>query len=133
MAQFRNDYKLRMDGVSGKPFTPEELTTNTQPINTNKETIMNLRTINLTLVDNNPNLKAADKIVFQQLNYITEHTDSQAQQTILMSGKVAEALAQHNKKRIQVVDKEILRNTGREVNLEPVEIFDLTWQVVRVA
>ena len=120
MAQFRNDYKLN-------------ITTNTQPININKETTMNLRTINLTLVDNNPNLKAADKIVFQQLNYITEHTDSQAQQTILMSGKVAEALAQHNKKRIQVVDKEILRNTGREVNLEPVEIFDLTWQVVRVA
>lgn len=92
-----------------------------------------LRTINLTLVDNNPNLKAKDKIVFQTLNFITEHNDDRTIQQVLMSGDVATALDTHNKKRLETVDKEILRNTGRDVMLEEVEIFDLQWQVVRVA
>lgn len=92
-----------------------------------------LRTLNLTLVDNNPNLKAAQKIVFQALNYITDHCDDRTKQQILMSGKVAEALEEHNKKRVKVVDKDIERTTGRKVMLEEVEIFDLDWQVVRVA
>lgn len=92
-----------------------------------------LRTLNLTLVDNNPNLKAKAKIVFQSLNYVTEHTNDQTIQQILMSGDVAKALDKHNSKRTEVVDKEILRNTGRDVMLEEVEIFDLEWQVVQVA
>lgn len=100
---------------------------------TNEENTMTLRTINLTLIDNNPNLKTQDKIVFQELNYITEHTDQQAQQMLLMTGKVSEALEKHNSKRVETVDKDILRNTGKKVFLEPVEIFDLQWQVVRVA
>lgn len=102
-------------------------------INKGENNMTNLRTINLTLVDNNPNLKAAEKVVFQQLNYMTEHSDDQSIQQILMSGKVAEALAEHNKKRVKVVDKDILRSTGREVMLEEVEIFSLNWQIVRVA
>ena len=92
-----------------------------------------LRTLNLTLVDNNPNLKAAKKIVFQSLGFITEHTNDQTIQQSLMSGDVAKALEKHNEKRVKVVDKEILRNTGRDVMLEEVEIFDLEWQVVQVA
>lgn len=103
-------------------------------IKTTGETKMSkLRTLNLTLVDNNPNLKAAKKIVFQSLGFITEHTNDQTIQQILMSGDVAKALEKHNEKRVKVVDKEILRNTGRDVMLEEVEIFDLEWQVVQVA
>lgn len=92
-----------------------------------------LRTLNLTLVDNHPDLKAAEKIVFQQLNYVTEHTDDQTIQQVLMTGDVESALAKHNAKRAKVVDKSILRNTGRDVFLDEVEIWDLSWQVVRVA
>jgi len=92
-----------------------------------------LRTINLTLVDNNSNLKAGEKIVFQQLNYITEHNDDQSIQQILMTGDVAKSLINHNKMRSNIVDKDILRSTGRDVMLEDVEIFDLDWMVVRVA
>ena len=91
-----------------------------------------IRTVNLTLVDNNPNLKGKAKIVYQELNYVTEHTDDRTIQQVLISGDVATALEKHNKVREQTVDKEILRNTGRDVMLEPVEIFDLQWQVVRV-
>lgn len=102
-------------------------------IKTGDTQMTTLRTINLTLVDNNPNLKAKDKIVFQTLNFITEHNDERTIQQVLMSGDVATALDKHNKKRLETVDKEILRNTGRDVMLEEVEIFDLQWQVVCVA
>ena len=102
-------------------------------IKTGETQMTTLRTINLTLVDNNPNLKAKDKIVFQTLNFITEHNDERTIQQVLMSGDVATALDKHNEKRLSTVDKEILRNTGRDVMLEEVEIFDLQWQVVRVA
>jgi hypothetical protein len=103
--------------------------------NTTGETNMKtaLRTINLTLVDNNSNLKGEEKIVFQKLNYVTEHNDDQSIQQILMSGAVAKSLEQHNILRVKVIDKEIRRNTGRDVMLEEVEIFDLDWMVVRVA
>lgn len=92
-----------------------------------------LRTLNLTLVDNHPDLKAAEKIVFQQLNYVTEHTNDQTIQQVLMTGDVESALAKHNKKRESVVDRQILRNTGRDVFLEPVEIWDLEWIVIQSA
>ena len=100
---------------------------------TKGETNMTLRTINLTLVDNNPNLKGKDKIVFQKLNYVTEHNDDQSIQQILMTGRVSESLETHNYLRSETIDKDIQRNTGRDVMLEDVEIFDLDWMVVRVA
>lgn len=103
--------------------------------NTNKgDTNMGtLRTLNLTLVDNHPDLKAAEKIVFQQLNYVTEHTNDQTIQQVLMTGDVESALDKHNAKRAKVVDDAILRNTGRDVFLKPVEIWDLQWKVIEIA
>lgn len=92
-----------------------------------------LRTLNLTLVDNDTNLKGKQKIVFQQLGYVSEHTNDQTIQQILMSGDVATALEKHNKVRAEVVDDAILRNTGRDVFLKPVEIWDLEWTVVQMA
>ena len=92
-----------------------------------------LRVLNLMLVDNNHNLKVEGKVVFQKLSHMTEHNDERTIQQILMSGEVAESLEAHNIKRVKVVDKDIQRATGRDVKLEEVEIFDLDWQVVRVA
>jgi hypothetical protein len=121
--------------------TVATVTTNAIPsIQFNKgETNMNtnntgtLRTLNLTLIDNNPNLKVEGKVVFQKLGHMTEHNDERTIQQILMSGDVAKALEAHNVERVKVVDKEIQRATGRDVKLEEVEIFNLDWQVVRVA
>lgn len=115
------------------PLNMSEFLGNTQSTTKGENKMSNLRTLNLTLVDNHPDLKAAEKIVFQQLNYVTEHTDDQTIQQVLMTGDVESALAKHNKKRAGVVDKSILRNTGRDVFLDEVEIWDLSWQVVRVA
>lgn len=92
-----------------------------------------LRTLNLTLIDNHPDLKASEKVVFQQLNYVTEHTNEQTIQQVLMTGDVENALAKHNAKRAKVVDDAILRNTGRDVFLKPVEIWDLQWKLIEIA
>lgn len=114
----------------GESFYPQHAQTK---INTGATTMSKLRTLNLTLIDNHPDLKGKEKIVFQTLNYVTEHNDDQTKQQILMSGDVAKALKAHNKNRVCVVDRAILRNTGRDVFLEEVEIFDLEWQVIQVA
>lgn len=104
-----------------------------KPQNKGENNMSKLRTLNLTLVDNDLNLKGKQKIVYQELNYVTEHTNEQTIQQILMSGDVATALENHNKLRNTVVDDNILRNTGRDVPLKPVEIWHLEWQVVQVA
>lgn len=105
----------------------------TQQPNKGDTNMTKLRTLNLTLVDNHPDLKAAEKIVFQQLNYVTEHTNDQTIQQVLMTGDVESALAKHNAKRAKVVDDAILRNTGRDVFLKPVEIWDLQWKIIEIA
>lgn len=51
---------------------------------------------------------------------------------MLITGDVSTALDAHNKKRESTVDKSILRSTGTKVFLEPVEIFELQWQVIQV-
>lgn len=123
------EVKLKWGGMEIEDFVQEtEILTKTGDKQMSK-----LRTVNLTLIDNHADLKGKDKIVFQQLNFVTEHTNDQTIQTVLLSGDVATALEKHNKLRADTVDKSILRNTGRDVMLEPVEIWDLEWQVVQVA
>lgn len=95
------------------------------------ETKMGIRTVNLTLIDNDTNLKGAEKIVFQS-QVVTEHDNDKTIQQVLITGEVAKALAEHNEKRSTTVDKAVLRSTGTKVYLEPVEIFELQWQVVQV-
>lgn len=95
------------------------------------ETKMGIRTVNLTLIDNDTNLKGAEKIVFQS-QVVTEHDNDKTIQQVLITGEVAKALAEHNEKRSGTVDKAVLRSTGTKVYLEPVEIFELQWQVVQV-
>jgi hypothetical protein len=92
-----------------------------------------LRTVTVTLVDNNQNLKPKQRIVYQAINFVTEHNDERTIRQILMTGEVTKALDKHNAKRTQIVDKDILRNTGRDVFLEEVEEFDCDWQIVQVA
>lgn len=95
------------------------------------ETKMGIRTVNLTLIDNDANLKGAEKIVFQR-QVVTEHDNDKTIQQVLITGDVAKALVEHNEKRSGTVDKAVLRSTGTKVYLEPVEIFELQWQVVQI-
>lgn len=100
-------------------------------LNNTGETKMGIRTVNLTLIDNDTNLKGAEKIVFQS-QVVTEHDNDKTIQQVLITGDVAKALVEHNEKRSGTVDKAVLRSTGTKVYLEPVEIFELQWQVVQV-
>ena len=93
----------------------------------------NIRTVNLTLNDNDTNLDLKNTLVFQATLVRTEHSDEKTIQNLLMSGKVQTALEKHNDKRADTVDKSILKSTGVKVYLDPVEIWDLEWKVVAVA
>lgn len=96
-----------------------------------------LRTVNITLVDNNTNLKGKDKVVFQKLNYLTEYSDEDTKVNIIATGKVAKAVTEHNEEvRAKTVDDTILRSTGRDVPLKPIELLSdsqLSWNIVTVA
>ena len=92
---------------------------------------MGIRKVSLTLIDNDSNLKGAEKIVFEQ-TVVTEHDNDKTIQQVLITGDVANALDKHNKQREATVDKAVLRNTGTKVFLDPVEIFELQWQVVQI-
>ena len=103
---------------------------------TNGENNMTVQTLNITLVDNNTNLKGEDKIVFQKIGFITEHSEADAKMDLIATGKVLKALNAHNTKRGGTIDKAILRATGRDVYLEEIELLsdpELQWQVVRSA
>ena len=98
------------------------------------ENNMTLRTITATLIDNNPNLKAQERIVFQEKEFLTEYDDAQTLQNIIATGKVKEALDKHNALRADVTDKAILKTTGVKVPLDPIELIaELEWSVVRNA
>lgn len=105
-------------------------------INTTGVNNMTVQTLNITLVDNNTNLKGEAKIVFQKIGFITEHSEADAKMDLIATGNVLKALKIHNVLRLETVDKAILRATGRDVFLEEIELLsdpELQWQVVRSA
>lgn len=111
-----------------------------EPTNFNKtgeSNMSTIKTVNITLINENPNLKGENKVVFQKMNYITEYSDNDTKMNIIATGEVAKALDVHNKEVLtKTVDKGILRSTGREVMLEPIELLSdgqLTWNIIQVA
>jgi len=125
-----SDYKVPEFGVKTN-VNPQLYTRASNNLNKTGETKMGIRKVSLTLIDNDNNLKGAEKIVFEQ-SVVTEHDNDKTIQQVLITGDVANALDKHNKKREATVDKAVLRSTGTKVFLEPVEIFELQWQVVQI-
>ncbi len=109
--------------------------TNTHKTNSEENNMTNLRTVTVTLVDNNPNLKLKQKIVFKAKDVLTEHTDADTLQNIIADGGVKKAVIKHNEEvRAKTVDKVIRNNTGRDVYLEPIELIsELQWKIIEVA
>lgn len=93
----------------------------------------NIRTVNITLVDSNPHLALEHAIVFSKKDVVTEHNDDKTIQQVMLKEDVNKAIKEHNEKRASTIDKDIQRNTGRGVYLEPVEIWDLEWKIITVA
>lgn len=111
--------------------TPELFIRTATNLNNTGETKMGIRKVSLTLIDNDNNLKGAEKIVFEQ-SVLTEYDNDKTIQQVLITGDVSTALDAHNKKRESTLDKAVLRVTGTKVFLDPVEIFELQWQVVQI-
>jgi hypothetical protein len=99
-------------------------------------TMSTTRIVNITVIDNNKNIKGAEKIVFKAEGVLTEYNDADTKMNIIATGKVAEALSAHNTDvREETIDKTIRANTGRDVTLEPIEMVtdsQLTWSVIQV-
>ena len=109
-------------------------------LNIKQENIMTtntLRELTITLVDNNPNLEDAQRVVFQKKGVRTSFTDQQAKEDIIATGEVMTALKLHNAEvRSKVIREDILENTGREVALKPIKLLSdsqLEWRIVATA
>lgn len=117
----------------------EKINVNTERYTKQNEekTMSKLRTVNITLIDENPNLKGSKKVVYQEIGVVTEYNDQETKMNVIASGKVAKALQQHNTEvRAETIDKGIQRTTGRDVPLEPIELLsdgELTWSIIQVA
>ena len=96
-----------------------------------------ISTVNITLIDTNNNVKGAKKVVFQKLNVVTEYNDEQTKMNVIATGDVMKELVRYNEKvRTVTVDKAILRSTGNEVFLEPIELLsdsELEWSIIKIA
>lgn len=124
-----NPYKMP-DTITGTLYQETNLTTQENTMNT-------LRTLTLTLIDNNTNLEDHQRVVFRKKDFQTSMTNQQAKEDILASGEVKVAIEKHNKDvRAKVVRQDILENTGREVFLKPIKLVsdpELEWRIIETA
>jgi hypothetical protein len=102
-----------------------------QVINQEEEVIMSRRrVVKVLLIDNDKGLDVKDAVVAQFDDVVTEDDDGTTIREILINNPgIAEDIAQHNLKRADQVDLEILNRTGNEVKLRPIKLKDLDWVV----
>lgn len=107
--------------------------------NTTQENTMNntLQEITATLIDNNPHLEDAQRIVFQEKGIVTSASNEDIKLDLIATGKVIPALEKHNEEvRAETVREDILETTGREVMLKPIKKLSdsqLEWRFVPTA
>lgn len=88
-----------------------------------------LKTVTVRIFDEDESLGAPSKnnLVATFKDIVVKESDD-ANRILLkvaMDGKLNQKIEKHNEMRSKTVDKKILRNTGREVMLEPVTVDDL--------
>lgn len=86
------------------------------------------RTATVELFDDSPGLAAADALV-ATCKVVTEDSDEATIRQVLLEKNFQWALEKHNIKRAGLLDEDILRRTGNEVNLRPVKLKDLRWSI----
>lgn len=111
---------------------PMKLEVPNELIKTQKEhdnmTTLNRKQVEVTLMDNDPSLKASKALVFST-KVTSDGSNEDVIRKVLFDGDIAEALEQHNAMRKKIVDLGILERVGNEVMLRAVELEDLTWTV----
>jgi len=86
-----------------------------------EEPMTDLRIVSIYVVDPDENLEPKDALVHIKENFMTDLTN----EDILVDLELKEALANHNTKRIKIVDEDRSDDRGKEVMLKTVKIKDL--------
>lgn len=124
------------DGETASPVAPlkafyqpptQEVTTMSAPAASGCN--VKRRTVTLTLIDDDTSLDVSEAVVGTYPNIIVEDDIATVINQICLDGEVAKAIANHNVKRSKAIDLHILKNTGKEVGLQPVKLKDLRWEV----
>lgn len=102
-------------------------------LNNKEETDMsnktNRRVLNIQLLDNDAGLPVEHALVAEFNGVVTEDNDQTTLQEIISTGEVAERIKVHNEVRSKQLDLAILKSTGQKVNLLPIKLKDLTWNI----
>lgn len=88
----------------------------------------NRRTLNLTLIDDDKGLEDEQSVV-GIYTVVTGDSDAIAINQLVSEGQVSKDIEAHNKIRVAVVDLDILNRTGNTVNLLPVKLKDLRFEI----
>jgi hypothetical protein len=108
----------------------KEDTVETQPQTNSGDTPMaNRRTVRIELIDNDAGLDVEHALVAAYDNIMTEDDDATTIQELIMNRDIARKLREHNERRGQQVDLDVLKRTGNSVMLQPVKLKDLTWVI----
>ncbi len=89
----------------------------------------NRRVLNIQLLDNDAGLPVEHALVAEFNGVVTEDNDQTTLQEIISTGEVAERIKVHNEVRSKQLDLAILKSTGQKVNLLPIKLKDLTWNI----
>lgn len=87
------------------------------------------RVVTVNLWDDDGGLPVELALVAQYTNVVTEDDDQTTIQQVIMDKDVAKAIGEHNEGRAATVDEAILKQTGNEVQLRPIKLKDLRWEV----
>jgi hypothetical protein len=94
------------------------------------EKSMSRRIVDIQFVDADKGLDAKESVVLVIKDVATDKSDQATILEAVANGDVLMALADHNKKRAQIMDKDILNRTGKKVMLQPIELSDLDIRVI---
>lgn len=121
--------KARLVSQMGKPLNTQE----TPTFNLNTEVSNNMSTRNVvtvTLIDKDAGLKPELALVKSFGTQVADGSQADLQMKLVMDNDMPAILAKHNAKRVKEIDLDIRQRTGNEVNLQPVELNQLTWVIV---
>jgi hypothetical protein len=101
-----------------------------QPINKVEKTMS--RIVNVFLFDNTLGLKADQRLIGKVENIATDGNDQQVLMEVAVNHDVGGLLKAHNIKRKAIINQDILDRVGKTVYMQPLELAQVTYQVVEV-
>lgn len=86
--------------------------------------------VTVNLWDDDNALDVEHSLVHSFTNVLTEDDGTTIIQQLIVDQDVKGVIEKHNAKRIKQVNKDIQNRTGKKVNLEPVKLKHLRWEIV---